>query len=307
MSYLSALKKSSVLDFDTIQKNIESQNAPKFERKEDTRFWKPTRDKAGNAFAVIRFLPPALDKATGLPEDKLYVRIWDHAFQGPTGKWYIEKSLTTIGDRDLIGEYNSYLWNKSKDDNSAERKQARAQKRRTRYISNILVVNDPANPANNGKTFLFSYGKKIYDKINGLMFPKIPGTPRLNPFDPVNGANFNLIMEQVSGFPNYDQSRFDVPAPIDPANVDAICSAAYSLNDFLAPSEFESKDELKTRLNRAMGFDVEAFLNNPVGTPVVSAQSLKDARDAQQAASAPFASQAEDDDDDLESFRQLVR
>jgi len=164
MANFATLKKSSG-DLDRLNKALEKINSPQSnDRKTDERFWKLERDKAGNGSAVIRFLPgAAVDGDDALP----WVRVWDHGFKGPTGKWYIEKSLTSLGDKtkDPVGEFNSYLWNLSEDDNSWSRKQARNQKRRLNYICNIMVISDPKNPESEGKVFLYKFGKKIFDKI----------------------------------------------------------------------------------------------------------------------------------------------
>jgi hypothetical protein len=304
MSYLSTLKKSNTLDLDHLAKVIESQNNPTFKKEVDERFWKPERDKAGNAYASIRFLPPAV--VNGNVEDVYWVRMFDHAFKGPTGKWYIEKSLTTIDQKDPLGEYNSFLWNSTNDDNSPERKQARAQKRRQRYISNILVVKDPKNPQNEGKVFLFSYGKKVFDKIQGIMFPKFAGAPKINPFDPLEGANFNLVIEQVAGFPNYDQCRFDAPSPIGTEDeINAICSQAHSLKELIAPHNFKSREELQRNLNAVLGFDVAAYIANE--TSPIPAKAAPKASPVQAAIQAAIPTVETDiDDTDLEEFRKLI-
>jgi hypothetical protein len=167
MSNFASLKKSST-DISRLTKEIEKINQPQGnnEREEDTRFWKLERDKAGNGMAVIRFLPaPAVDGDDALP----WIRYFDHGFKGPTGKWYIENSLTSIGQKDPVGEFNSSLWNASSDDNSWQRKQAREQKRRLHYLVNIYVVKDPSNLANEGKVFLYKFGKKIFDKLTAAM------------------------------------------------------------------------------------------------------------------------------------------
>ena len=303
MSYTSALKKSSVLSFDNLQKTIEEQNNPQKANKDkykDDRYWKPVRDKSGNGFAVIRFLPPVLD-ANGEPEDAVWVKLFDHAFQGPTGKWYIEKSLTTLDQKDPCGELNSYLWNSTKDDNHPNRKQAREQKRRVKYVSNVLVVKDPANPENEGKVFLFSYGKKIKDKIDNAMFPKIPSLPKLKVFDPIEGANFNLIIETVSNFPNNDQSRFDGPTAIDESDIDRIMSQAHSLLEL--KTGYKSRDELLARLNEVMGYDTQAFIKaGGASAPAASAPSAA-VPTAEDRTPAPDA----DDDDDLAQFQALAR
>ena len=179
------LKNNRQSQFEKLANDLNKQG--NFESKEDNRFWKPDVDKAGNGYAVIRFLPAPKG------EDTPFVRIWDHGFQGPGG-WYIEKSLTTLGQKDPISEYNTQLWNTGVDEN---KEIVRKQKRRLHYISNIIVVKDPAHPENEGKVFLYQYGKKIFDKLNDLMSPQFQDEEPINPFDMWEGANFKLKIRQV--------------------------------------------------------------------------------------------------------------
>ena len=219
--------------------------------KGDDRFWYPATDKAGNGFAVIRFLP-----APG-EEDVPFIRMWEHGFKGPTGLWYIENSLTTIGKPDPVGELNSKLWNVSEDDNSPTRKQARTQKRKLTFISNIYIIQDQANPENNGTVRLFKFGKKVYDKLNEAMNPQFADEDPMNPFDLWAGANFKLKIRNVEGYRNYDKSEFASPGPLfdDDEQMEAVWKQEHSLQAFLAPTNFKSYDELKTRLNRVLGLD----------------------------------------------------
>ena len=188
MVNFATLKKSSG-SIERLAKELEKLNAPATERKEDDRFWQPEVDKSGNGMAVIRFLPAsAVDGDDGLP----WVRIFNHGFKGPSGKWYIENSLTTLNQKDPVSEFNTQLWNASSEDTSPQRKQAREQKRRLTYISNILVISDPKHPENEGKIKLFRYGKKIFDKISMLMDPEFEGDTAINPFDLWKGCNFKI-------------------------------------------------------------------------------------------------------------------
>ena len=251
MSNFASLKKSSA-DISRLNKEIEKINAPQNERAEDTRFWTLSRDKAGNGSAVIRFLPsPAVDGDDALP----WVRYFDHGFKGPSGKWYIENSLTTIGQKDPVSEYNSALWNASNDDASWQRKQARDQKRRLHYVANIEVIKDSSNPENDGKVFLFKFGKKIFDKITLAMNPQYPDDPAVNPFDLWKGANFKLRTRMVAGYLNYDQSTFESPSALsdDDAELERIWKSEYSLKEFVDPKNFKSYDDLKKRLNEVLG------------------------------------------------------
>lgn len=216
----------------------------------DETYWTPTVDKAGNGYAVIRFLPACEG------EEVAWVRFWDHGFKGPSGRWYIENSLTSIGLVDPLSEYNSKLWNISADDNSPTRKQARAQKRRLHYVSNIQVISDPGNPDNEGKVFKFKFGKKIWDKIDDLMHPQFPGEQPVNPFDFWGGANFKLKIRQVEGYRNYDKSEFDAPAPLhggDDKLLEVVYKQLHPLQSILDPKNYKTYNELKKKLSDVLG------------------------------------------------------
>lgn len=252
MSNFASLKKSSA-DIGRLTKEIEKINAPaEGGGKDDTRFWSPEVDKAGNGYAVIRFLPAAaVDGDDALP----WVRIFNHGFKGPSGKWYIENSLTTIGQKDPVSEHNSQLWNSTTDDNSPARKQAREQKRRLTYIANVMVITDPKNPENEGQVKLFKFGKKIFDKITLAMNPQYQDEKPMNPFDLWNGANFKIKIRQVEGYRNYDLSAFDSPSPLssDDAMLEKIWKSEHSLKEFTDPKNFKSYDELKRKMNEVLG------------------------------------------------------
>jgi len=211
----------------------------------DDRVWKLDVDKSGNGYAVIRFLPAPNG------EDLPFVKLYSHAFQGPGG-WYIENSLTTLGQKDPVSEYNSELWNNGTD---AGKELARKQKRKLTYISNIYVVKDPANPANEGKVFLFKYGKKIFDKLTAAMQPEFEDEEAIDPFDFWQGANFKLKAKNVAGYRNYDSSEFANPSPLldDDDAMEAIWKQQYSLAELVAADQFKSYDDLKKRLDYVIG------------------------------------------------------
>lgn len=240
------LKKQSKLGALTekLVKEVEKMNSSN-SGSSDERFWSLTCDKAGNGAAVIRFLP-APDG-----EDLPFVKLYSHAFQGPNG-WYIENSLTTINQKDPLGEYNSTLWNNGTE---AGKEQARKQKRKLSYISNIYVVKDPANPENEGNTYLYKYGKKIFDKIMEAMQPEMEDDESIDPFDFWNGANFKLTAKNVAGYRNYDSSKFMKQGALldDDDELEAIWKKQYSLQEFIAPDQFKSYDELKKRLDYVLG------------------------------------------------------
>ena len=220
---------------------------------EDDRLWKCERDKSGNGYAVIRFLP------TAEGEDVPWVRVWNHGFQGPGG-WYIENSLTTLNQKDPVSEYNTALWNNGTE---AGKEQARKQKRRLNYYSNIYVIKDPANPENEGQVRILRYGKKIFDKINDLMNPEFQDETPINPFDFWAGADFKMKIRMVEGFVNYDKSEFDTPVEFlggDDKELEDVWNKQYQLSEFVSPDNFKSYDELKTKFNRAIGLTEDPAL-----------------------------------------------
>ena len=241
---LAALKKQNSLD--SLLGAAQKESAPQ-EKKSyvDERLWKPVMDKSGNGYAVIRFLPAPEG------EDMPWAKVWNHAFQGPTGQWYIENSLTTVGQNDPVSEYNSKLWNSGVE---SDKEIARKQKRKLQYYSNIYVVEDPANPQNEGKVFLYRYGKTIFDKIMEAMQPAFQAESPVNPFDFWEGANFKLKLRKVDGYWNYDKSEFADPSALfdNDEEIEALWKTEYSLADFTAASNFKSYDELKTRLDAVL-------------------------------------------------------
>jgi len=211
----------------------------------DDRLWKLDVDKSGNGYAVIRFLP-APDG-----EDLPFVKLYSHAFQGPGG-WYIENSLTTLGQKDPVSEYNTQLWNNGTD---SGKETARKQKRKLTYTSNIYVVKDPANPENEGKVFLFKYGKKIFDKLTAAMQPEFEDEEAIDPFDFWQGANFKLKAKNVAGYRNYDSSEFAAQSPLldDDDALEAIWKKEVSLAEIVATDQFKSYEDLKRRLDYVLG------------------------------------------------------
>lgn len=237
---LAELKKARGTAVASLQKSVEKLNKT---WEKDERLWQPTADKAGTGSAVIRFLPAPQD------EELPWVRTWSHSFQGPTGKWYIENSRTTLDEADPVSELNSVLWNSGDEGKEIARK----QKRKLNYISNVLVIKDSANPQNEGKVFLFKYGKKIFDKIKDAMNPPegFEDEKEMNPFDPWDGANFKLKFRKVDGYRNYDKSEFEAPSPIasKDAQIQAIWDQCHSLQAFLDPKNFKPYEELKKKLD----------------------------------------------------------
>ena len=249
MASFSDFKKKSRTSIEDLSKKIEDMG--KKESYKDDRYWRPELDKASNGYAVIRFLP-----ATG-EEEIPWVKLYSHGFKGPGG-WYIENSRTTLGEKDPVSEMNSKLWNSGIE---SDKDIARVRKRRLNYISNILVVSDPANPQNEGKVFLYKFGKKIFEKIQEAMQPEFDDETPVNPFDFWEGANFKLKVRKVSGFVNYDKSEFDSPSALmdgDDEQLEKIWNQQYSLTEIVDPKNFKSYEELKEKMNRVIGEDIRA-------------------------------------------------
>ena len=288
------LKQNSQSQIDAISQAL-NQTQLKKESYGDDRIWKCERDKSGNGYAVIRFLPPSEG------EDLPWVRIFSHGFQGKGG-WYIENSLTTLNQDDPVSEYNRELWNNGTE---AGKNQAREQKRRLNYFSNILVIQDPTNPENEGRAHLFKYGKNFFDKINDLMNPEYPDEKPVNPFDLWTGADFKLKVRMLDGYVNYDKSEFAPSSPIydNDAELEKLWKSQYKLNELIDPSNFKSYDELKTKLDRILG--LTSFTPEPVqNEPTISAMEAPKFNTAEEV-SLP-SSGGDDEDDTLAYFKKLA-
>ena len=292
---LATLKKSNSLD--KLLGAVQSETSPQ-EKKSyvDDRIWKPVMDKTGTGFAIIRFLPAP--KGEELP----WAKLWSHAFQGPTGQWYIENSLTTIGQNDPVSEHNSALWNSGVE---SDKEIARKQKRKLQYYSNIYVVKDSANPENEGKVFLYRFGKKIFDKIMETMQPAFEDESPVNPFDFWEGANFKLKLRKVDGYWNYDKSEFEAPSALfdDDDKLEELWGKEHSLTAFTENTNFKSYDELKKRL------DVVLSGVTTVGnvTEMTTSESFDDSPETATVVDtpeepAPTVSVTEEDDDDTMSY-----
>jgi len=303
----SSLKKNRTKTLDKLNSQLEKISSKSYQDPNAGKFWKPTRDKAGNGFAVIRFLPAPQG------EEMPFVRLWDHGFQGPTGLWYIENSLTTLNQDDPVSEFNSKLWNSGVE---SDKDQARKQKRRLKYTANIYVVKDSGNPENEGKVFLYQFGKKIFDKLNDLMNPTFEDEDPVNPFDLWEGANFRLKIRQFEGYPNYDKSEFDPAAPLsdDDAELERIWGEQHSLEEIVSEKNFKSYAELKTKLYRVLDLQND---EPTASAPVAETADELDLSDMSNDTSVnePTMATAEpnvgssvsDDDDDLSIFKELAR
>lgn len=300
------MKRSSASSFDKLNQELSKLNTPTYDKSGDVGFWKPTTGKDGNGFAVIRFLPASEG------EDIPFVRLWSHGFKGPTGQWYIENSLTTLGMdvADPVSELNKSLWNSGIE---SDKEIVRKQKRKLQYYSNIYVVKDPGNKDNEGKVFKFKYGKKIWDKVNDQMNPPFPDKEPYNPFDFWTGADFSLRVRQVEGYPNYDSSSFEPQRQLAPDDqLEGIWKQQYPLADIVAPKQFKSYDELKRRLDKVLNGTVSAPRQDSDDSSEVApwksespAQKFQERSEPKHAA-ASSAALAEDDDDEMAFFKKLA-
>ena len=287
------LKRNRGSNISKIIKAAEATNSGETKSYVDDRVWKPTVDKAGNGYAVIRFLPGAEDS---LP----FVRYWDHGFKGPTGQWYIENSLTSISQPDPVGELNSRLWNSGIE---SDKDRARTQKRRLHYVTNIYVVSDPSAPQDEGKVFLYKFGKKIFDKIYDQMNPAFADETPIDPFDMWEGADFKLKIRNVEGYRNYDKSEFGSAAALlnaDEAQLEEVYGKLHDLSEFTNPKNYKSYDDLKSKLMRVLGeqsnagaytMKEEIKLNNPM--PAVEPVTAED--------------MSSEDEDTLSYFSKLAK
>ena len=267
----------------------------------DERLWKPELDKTGNGYAVVRFLPSPEG------EDIPWAKMYSHAFQGPGG-WYIENSLTTTGGKDPVSEHNRELWNSG---NETDKDVVRKQKRKLSYYSNIYVVKDPVNPHNEGKVFLFKYGKKIFDKVMEAMQPEFEDETPINPFDFWQGANFKLKIVKKDGYWNYDKSEFDKVSPLleDDDALEALWKKEYSLAAVTAADQFKSYDDLKKRLNYVLGAKppTRKVYNEDLEDESEGRGSFTpDFKSKAPVAAAPVASASADEDDALTYFQKLA-
>ena len=259
----------------------------------DERLWKLEVDKAGNGYAVIRFLPAPNG------EELPWAKVWSHAFQGPGG-WYIENSLTTLGGKDPVSEYNRLLWNSG---NDADKDLARKQKRKLSYISNIYVVKDPTNPQNEGKVFLYKFGKKIFDKITAAMQPEFEDETAIDPFDFWQGANFKLKAKNVAGYRNYDSSEFAASSPLldDDDALEALWKKQYPLVEFTAADQFKAYDVLQQRLDSVLN-----STKTRVAPEVADEEAEIKTADPTPVTASPIVNSKQDDDDALSYFQRLA-
>lgn len=254
----------------------------------DDRFWYPAVDKAGNGYAVIRFLPATDEDANP------FIRVFDHGFQGPTGSWYFENSLTTLGKQDPVSEYNTKLWNSGSE---SDKDLARKYKRKLSFIANIYIITDKQNPENDGKVMLFKFGKKLFDKLNEAMNPEFEDETPLNPFDLWEGANFIMKIRNVEGYRNYDRSEFAKPTVLAKDDeMETICNKMHSLATFLAPDQFKPYEELKAKFEKVLGLDGSpAIARTKAASLIDEAEDIAQPARTQTAKAPSFAADEEDE------------
>lgn len=304
MQTFASLKSNSASSLDRLTKQIQKLNITK--SYEDDRFWQPEADKSGNGYAIIRFLPisqeDSVNEAAGDPGAGYpWVRMWKHGFQGPGG-WYIENSLTTIGQTDPVSEMNTKLWNSG---DPKDREIVGKRKRKLTYISNIRVIKDAAHPEKEGQTFLYRYGKKIFDKIDAKMDPEFADDVAVDPFNLWLGCNFKLKLRMVEGYRNYDMSEFDVPSPVAASEekIETIWKSEYPLMPFIATDKFKSYDELKSRLDQVLGTGI--FSDNSWERQEQS-KNVAEPKVGKTTAPKKEASSEVSGSDDLDFFRKLA-
>jgi|TARA_S200000501_G_scaffold192639_1_gene181444 hypothetical protein len=291
---------------DKLRQAMESASPAQGEKKSynDDTMWKPELDKSGNGYAVVRFLP------TPEGEEMPWVSYWDHGFQGPGG-WYIEKSLTTLNKKDPVSEYNTTLWNSGIE---ANKEQARKQKRRLHYVSNVYVVSDPKNPDNEGKVFKYRYGKKIFEQLKEAISPAFEDESAINPFDLREGANFKIKIRKVDGYWNYDKSEFDSTSPLgDETMINSTFSLVHSLNEVIAPNEFKTYEELKEKLDRVLGLSgavsnstAESIAEDQEEVPWSNVNTETVAAEPVIASAESTSEQSSEGDDAMDYFKRLA-
>jgi len=287
------LKKQSQSNISSLSRELEKMNKGGDSYKDD-RFWNIERDKSGNGFAVIRFLPACEG------EDIPWVRVFSHGFRGPGGDWFIENCPTTLGQKCPVCEANSVLWNSGVE---SDKEIARARKRKLRYVSNILVVSDPAHKENEGKVFLYNYGKKIFDKITESMTPQFAGEEPINPFDFWKGRNFKLKVRTIGDFPNYDASEFAASSALfegDDNKLEKLWKTQYKLSEFVESSQFKSYEDLQSKFSQVIAGKQKPGIGDAIASSKPSFKKESKPADNE----APF--EADVEDDNISYFKRLA-
>ncbi len=240
----------------------------------DSRFWRFTFDKATmKGSAIIRFLPdrPSDD---ALP----YVNYFSHWFNYHDGSQtlvYNQNCITSIGKQCPVCTKNRKYW---KSPHPEDEKIARDRKRKSHFVSNILVIKDPANPDNEGKVFLWDFGPQLASYYKRAMFgpdkddedfdeEKDYSSELWYPQDFFEGANFLVksTKKKNSKFLTYTISKWADPSPIFEGldedemeeKLDEIFKKVTPLDEWMEPDKFPSEDETRKKLACILGDDYE--------------------------------------------------
>lgn len=299
LSELQAMRKSSKNNLDKIANALEKQNQNTSYK--DEKIWGVERDKAGNGSALIRFLPTHTD------DELPWVKTFSHGFQGPTGQWYIENCLTTIGKQDPVVDHVSKDIVKGRPWDSVpneDKQVARARKRKIAYYFNVLVIDDPKNPENNGEVKVFKCGTKIFDMIMDKVNPAFEDMTPIDVFNPWEGANFRIRMRKVDGYANFDKSEFESPSPItdDDEKLLDILNSRYRLSQYIDDDKFKSYDELQARLDKVLSNGTTPRRAEDEKLPEKEEPKIKE----KSAPEKKEVKDSNDDDEDMEFFKSLV-
>ena len=248
----------------------------------DQRFYKPKFNKDGTFSAVVRFLPGPVKDGN---EEISMIKKYSHYFSGPGGK-YDEECLTTISQQCPVCDENKKCWD------AGDKQTSRTRARVNSGITNILVINDPQAPENNGKVFLYKFGKKIIEKINEAKKPTNPTKKAIEVFSYYEGANFYItgkktVTAEGQKFTDYTSSSFESnPSAIGDDNyIESIDKQLHSVEEFIKPTNFKSYAALQELFSRVMGRSM-AQQPNPFQTPAPQAPA-QNAFQAQMSQPAP--------------------
>lgn len=242
-TYLEKLRKKSSENFDKLKSDVEKLSSGG--RQADDRFWNLTVDKSGNGMAVLRFLPPKDG------ENRAFIKKYTHFFRGENSKFLAEVCPTTIGLECPICQENGRIWKAHPEDEA--RKLIKDKKRKLEYCSNVLVLQDRANPENEGKVFLYRYGAKIFEKITQTIKPDFDDEVSFDPFNIFDGANFVLKAKTKDDYRNYDSSYFDKQSELydgDEEKLGEVLENIYSLEAMIDPKLIKSYEELEQQFAR---------------------------------------------------------
>lgn len=263
-------------DFDKLASSQEQAFGEKKSDFGDDRFYKLKRDENGNGAAIIRFLPDPNMKLL----QQLY-RINCNGQKGAERRWVSELSPQNINQPDPFHKMWADLWQAGK------KEEARQFARQTRFYTNILVIKDPAEPANEGKVFLLDLSQSLKLMLENAMFPsdadRALGAEPKALFNPLQGHNFKLVSSKAAtGFITYEKSSVvDAVTSVFDSKEEAVTfikENCYPLDDFLKPEAYKSYEELQEKLNYVMFRDTPATAQGAKSAEVVDATGLTEAQ-----------------------------